>query len=724
MSHPTVSLLLGVHNHQPVDNWDHVIQEATDKCYAPFLHLLEKHPHVKMSVHYTGYLLEWLAEHHPELLAILRRLVERGQVEVFTGGMYEPILAIIPDEDKIGQIKQLTLRIKDLLGVAPKGLWLAERVWEPHLVKFLAEAGVEYICLDDSHFNSVGLDDSQLMGRYTSEEQGQMVDIFPVSKTMRYMIPYAAPHDIVNTLRGMASPEGNRAAIYFDDGEKFGVWPGTFQSVYEEKWLENFFRAIEDNQDFIKCRLFSEYVKETPSLGRIYLPTASYSEMLAWALPSHHINDLDDATHHAPEQYKRFLRGGFWRHFLVKYPESNNLHKKMLYVSGKVRRAAAQNATIAKEALDHLWQGQSNDAFWHGVFGGLYLTNLRAATYKHLLLAENIADKVLQTDGALTISQTDFDCDGKNEVVIESPLQNLYLSPSEGGALFELDFRPKAFNLLDTLARRYEPYHDKLGQAVLEGQDSGGAKTIHDRIVTKESGLERLLHYDWHRRLSLLDHFLREDTTLQSLYQVQYGEQGDFVNQPYQVIEAKGNRVVLERLGTVWSGGNSHAVRVRKTLTVAKDSAETEIRYEITNESAEAAALWFAPEFNVNLLAPDAPDRYYRVLRPKAAGKAKDGDTLVAEAVETLTDARMVSQGELPAIGGIELVDDWMGLTYRLSFDRPTDVWRFPVETVSQSEAGFERVYQSSAVFPNWKLTLAPGQSETLVMTQSLLSQN
>lgn len=724
MANPTVSLLLGVHNHQPVDNWDHVIQDATESCYRPFLELLEKHPGVKMSVHYTGYLLDWLADRHPELITLLRNMVQRGQVEVFTGGMYEPILSIIPDEDKLDQIKRLTNRVKELLGVAPKGLWLAERVWEPHLVKFLAEAGVEYLCLDDSHFNSVGLDDEELLGRYTSEEQGHTVDIFPVSKNMRYLIPYADPEEIMTYLRSVATPEGNRAAIYFDDGEKFGVWPGTYKAVYTEKWLERFFKAIEANQDIVKCQLFSEYVKNTPSFGRIYLPTASYSEMLEWALPSKHINALEDALHNAPKAYQQFLRGGFWRHFLVKYPESNNLHKKMLYVSQKVRELHQKNPKQGETALNHLWQGQSNDAFWHGVFGGLYLTNLRTATYKHLLLAEQIADEALQGKALFNVKTTDFDCDGRSEVLIETPLQNLYLDPDEGGGLFELDYRPKAFNLLDTLARRYEAYHDKLAKATMDGEDDGSVKTIHDRVVTKEKGLDKLLHYDWHRRMSLLDHFLAEDTTWEKLYEVQYGEQGDFVNQPYRIVKASGNEAVLERQGRVWDQGVEHPVRVQKRLVVAKDTAETRIEYQITNEGDKSAKLWFAPEFNVNLLAPDAPDRYYRVLEssPSMGSSSKDsGGVALADKTETMTDVRMVSKGALEAIPGIELVDEWLGLTYRLAFDRPTTLWRFPIETVSQSEAGFERVYQSSVLVPNWQLSLAPGATETLVMTQTLL---
>ena len=157
-----INLLLGVHNHQPVDNWNHVIEEATIKCYQPFLDILESHPGVGMSIHYTGFLLDWLFENRPSMIEQLRRLMARGQVEMFSGAYYEPILAIIPDEDKRGQIEKLNDRIETLTGQKPHGMWLAERVWEPHLVKAIAQAGIEYLFLDDSHFKAAGLGEHQL----------------------------------------------------------------------------------------------------------------------------------------------------------------------------------------------------------------------------------------------------------------------------------------------------------------------------------------------------------------------------------------------------------------------------------------------------------------------------------------------------------------------------------------------------------------------------------
>ena len=138
-----VAFLFCVHNHQPVGNFLHVLENAYEKAYLPFIEVLKKYPFMKISIHYTGILWDFFKDHHPEFLETLRELVKKGQLEMMTGGYYEPILAVIPDADKVGQIKRLTQTIEEEMGVTPQGMWLAERVWEPHLPKYLVEAGLE-----------------------------------------------------------------------------------------------------------------------------------------------------------------------------------------------------------------------------------------------------------------------------------------------------------------------------------------------------------------------------------------------------------------------------------------------------------------------------------------------------------------------------------------------------------------------------------------------------
>ena len=74
--------------------------------------------------------------------------------------------------------------------------------------------------------------------------------------------------------------------MYADDGEKFGSWPKTYKHVYEDGWLEQFLETLRRNKDWIRTTTFREAVEKLPSRGRVYLPDASYREMMEWALPS------------------------------------------------------------------------------------------------------------------------------------------------------------------------------------------------------------------------------------------------------------------------------------------------------------------------------------------------------------------------------------------------------------------------------------------------------
>ncbi len=703
-----INLAIGIHNHQPVGNFDFVFEQAYQKAYLPFLTVHERFPGIKLTHHFSGILLQWIKENHPEFLPRLRALVHQGQVEMMTGGFYEPILATIPDADKIGQIKKLTRFVKDETGCDAIGAWVAERVWEPDLPQPLAQAGVRYTVIDDAHFKYAGLEEAQLSGYFVSENNGHMVNIFPISEKLRYTIPFMPPEATIDYLAGLADENGRRLATFADDGEKFGVWPKTYEQCYEQGWLETFFRLLQQHGDWIRLVTFSEALQTLPPAGRVYLPTASYREMMEWALPAKSLMRYEDFMHWLKEQgmeeaYSVYLRGGFWRNFLVKYPESNNLHKRMLNGVERLQTIKTKNVKALEQARDHVYAGQCNCPYWHGVFGGLYLPNLRFPIYRNLIQADVIIDQLEHTaaeqkKGWVSARTVDFDKDGFEEVVAASDRLNVFFKPQQGGALFELDLKSHAINLLDSMTRREEAYHRKLRDAIAHQspEKTGEVASIHDLVLMKEENLDQHLHYDWYRRSSLIDHFLRPDATLQAFYQAGYGEQGDFVDQPYQCrIVKKGDnvQVQLHRDGHVWVHSDWAAVRVRKTVCLQAKENRLQTEYCITNQHHGEISLWFGTESIFALMAGDAPDRYY------------------ASPQCEIADAKLASLGELTGLSELDLCDEWLGLKIRVQTGQPADFWRLPIETVSLSEAGFERVYQGSVVMPHWKLTLKPGES-------------
>ncbi len=688
----TVNLVLGIHNHQPIGNFDHVLEEAYQKSYKPFLEVLARFPKVKVSQHYTGFLLEWLKKHHPEIFTELKALVKSGQVEMITGGFYEPILAVIPDKDKVGQIRKLNKFLETNFGKTPTGMWLAERVWEQHIVKPIAESGVRWVAIDDTHFKYVGLKDENLLGYYVTEEQGKMLNVFPISKAMRYTIPFQPVEKTIDYLRSIATEDGNRIAVYADDGEKFGVWPHTYKHVYEDGWLPDFLGALEENSDWVKIVHFSEVIDKVKPIGRVYLQNASYAEMLQWALPEELFRKYEEFEHKLKEanlldHYEEFVRGGYWRNFLAKYPEVNNIHKKMIRLSERAHATKAKNGATEK-VLDKVWAAQCNDPYWHGVFGGLYLPNLRYPVYKSLIEAETVLDK-LERKTKLSVTTKDFDMDGSDEVLVESKALDAYFMPEIGAAMFELDYKPVPFNFLDILSRRPEGYHEKLRRVA--GADSGAEQvlSIHDIVAMKEKGLEKLLNYDWYRRASFIDHFIGE-TTIEDFAAAKYPELGDFVQGRYdqKILQKNGKAVIrFARDGHV-GGAEKSPVRVAKTFEIKEGSGSILCSYSVENLGASPLEVDFGVELNFGLMAGDAHDRYYKINGSKPA------------------DPRLRSVGSSEEVTAVSLVDEWQKLQATIEIDKPLTLWRFPIETVSLSEAGFERVYQSSVVFIHSKFIL------------------
>jgi len=685
----TINFVFAVHNHQPIGNFDSVFEEAFNTSYKPFLDVLERHPSVKITQHWTGPLLEWIGANHPEFIDRIRGMVQRGQIELLTGAYYEAILPVIPPDDRVGQIRKLTALLKDLFGVEPRGMWLAERVWEQHLVSSLAEAGIEFVMIDDTHFRYAGLRDDQLYGYYITEDNGNTLAVLPINRTLRYALPFKPLSSTFEYFRTVSSLGGRRVVVHGDDGEKFGVWPKTYHSVYEEGWLESFCRMVEQESAWVKPIHAGTIIDLFSPVGRVYLPSAAYGEMLKWALTprayaalEHFEQELKD--HGLYEENAMFVRGGYWRNFLAKYPESNHMHKKMLRIASRIH--ALHRSQVPAEVRDAVWAGQCNDPYWHGVFGGLYLPNLRMPVYRNLLRAEAGLD-ILQPARLPVVEETDFDADGHAEVVVESSRLDMCFTPASGATMIELSAKPEAVNLLDIVSRREEGYHRQVGETA-----RGGRNASPGGIEAEEPGLRAYLSYDWYRHGSFIDHFFGDGAALQDVQRCSYPEVGDFVNQPYAVsrrVSGKEIEVTFEREGAIWRSATPHRLSVKKTLRYVDGRDAFFVDYMITNREQRAIDLWFGVECCIGEMAGDAPDRFYDI----------EG--------RSLPDRRLMSQGEETNVKSFKLVDRWLRLQTAFTLDRPATLWRFPLETVSLSVAKFERVFQASVVIPHWRFRLA-----------------
>jgi alpha-amylase len=691
---PPFHVVLIVHAHQPSGNFEHVFEECYQNSYNAFLSLVEKHPKIRLALHYSGPLLLWIEKNHLEYFERLRRLVASGQVELMGGGFYEPILISIPEEDRVEQITRLADYVERHFGKRPTGAWLAERVWEPQLPSSLASANVGYTLVDDLPFLAAGFEPQELFGPFIAEDCGKSVWLFPGLKELRYLIPFRKVEESIEYFKNAAKLHPDGAAFFGDDMEKFGVWPGTFKHCYTDGWLEEFFSALEENSVWLRLATPSECMASHVPLGRADLPTASYAEMMEWVLPT----STRMRFYGLQKEFSgradllAFLRGSGWRGFFRKYPESNLLHKKMLRVSACVaavppRRSSPEHTAHVQEARDQLLRGQGNDAYWHGVFGGLYAPHLRTELWRNLVRAESLVDQLTPGGALPRVEFLDYDADGNSELLFSAPEYQALLKPSDGATLAAFDFRPCAATIINSLQRRPEAYHTRLREAASATPSSASAVSIHDQVRVKEPNLERFLRYDRFPRHSFRLLFFEPSRTYGDYDKLQLNELACLAQGAFEIRHSSATYADLVLEQTLPDFGADPANPPRLTITKhflfgpAPQGCEVSCEVSFALSAPLTVPLRFGVESVINLLAPTEPDRFF----------------------ETPTGRKNLRfTGSLPG-PLLRMEDGWQRLRLTLHAPGSEEFWVAPIDTVSESEGGFERVYQGSQILALWR---------------------
>ncbi|MHB8055029.1 MAG: alpha-amylase/4-alpha-glucanotransferase domain-containing protein [Candidatus Aminicenantales bacterium] len=639
------AFLFGVHNHQPVGNFGWVFENATSDCYLPFLKVLREHPKVKFSAHYSGPLLEYFRERRSEAWELLGEMAASGQMELLGGGFFEPILPIIAEADRRGQIEMMNAYLETHFGRRPRGVWLTERVWEPNLASTLASCGIEYTLLDENHFHPAGLSD--LHNVFVTEDEGFPLRLLAIDQKLRYLIPFRDLEEIGRYLEKIRAKGG--LSVLGDDGEKFGLWPGTKDLVYGKGWLDRFLRYLEENE--IKTMTYGEAVQSRPPADRIYLPPASYMEMTEWVLEP---DDLRRYTRLkstlSSADSERFLRAGFFRDFFRKYPESRQMRDRMCGISRCVRKSGDP------EAIRELYQGQGNDPYWHGIFGGLYLPHLREAAYEHLLKAEA---RCPAPDGWV---KSDDDLDGRMEYIRRDERFRLWVKPGKSGDLVELDYYPLFRNLTDVLSRRREAYHQTAES--VHDKPIKGEHSIHEIAKPLPAGIERLLKPDAGALRSAVDRFLDPDAKRGSWESGEEPDRGEFWEEPSTVL-IDGDRLMIETSGRIVLRTHSVPVFVRKEFIPL--GPQFQVRTSIRNDGRRRLFLLQGSEWNLRQ---------------------------IPEEIETAGSRVSLCRGRLAAVSLSE-----------------AEIWMRPLLTLSQSEKDYDMIHQGYGLLWVRPIEIGPGES-------------
>ena len=695
-----VDFIFGLHLHQPVGNFEYVLENAYQDAYLPFIETFKKFKKIKMSLHISSPLLEYFKEVHPDFITMIKEEVEKGRIEMLGGGFYEPILISIPERDIHGQINKMEEFLKENFSTHSRGIWLTERVWEPHLPSLLKNTGVEYTAVDDTHFIQAGFTKEMLTGYYITEDRGNTLGIFIINKTLRYLIPFELPDKTINKFKEFAAATNKPLYCMLDDGEKFGLWPNTKDWVYGKKYLEKFLTALEENSSWLKTWTLSDYFNNNPPKGTAYLPSCSYSEMLEWSMPlrgAEKIHSIKEKLKAAElfEETNPYITGGVWENFFSKYPESNYMHKKMLYLSNYLdsSRNKFTDKKNLQNAYTHLYKAQCNCPYWHGVFGGIYFSHLRDAIYRNLNKLHTILDGVNHPEKEfIDVTEYDIDRDSRKEILIDTDKLFISLKPSQGGRIEEISDKETFFNHLNTIARRKELYHNEILSETKNNQHTSpkdGISSIHNIAVDDTSSLKKYLQYDNYQRKSLIDHILKENTTLE-----------DFHNQnfrplPYSYkINSNSDKTNIN----LYSKNGS--ISISKGIEFSKGSKLFKVHISLQNLSKSEIKFKYGIEFNFSMLSDTSDEKYYLFNKKEKQKLSKDG--IFSNASE------------------FDIIDESLNFSVNIQMDKNCELWYFPVRAVTNSESGFERTYQSSCLIPTFNISLKEKDSFSLNLTYTM----
>jgi alpha-amylase len=573
-----VNLVLCLHMHQPLGNFPDVVDRIVKETYRPVLDALQKHPGVSVNLHFSGVLLEMLAERHPEMVQQLRDLVATGRVEMMTGGFYEPVLVEWAEEDRDGQLAMMAGWLKNRLGAEPVGAWLAEGVWGPSLCSSFNRAGIQYAAIDGSFFLQAGISPAKLNGHYVTDQAGDLLTVFPTCPDLARLIPHAPWDDLFGHLRRIANRGEDITLTLAANLEAWPTLPGGAAG-----YLDTLFTKLEESANWIHTLTGRAQIKRQAPKGRVALPPGTPAELGGWSLPGAARREFFRERAQLGQRYDAakvlpFFRGGSWASFRVRYSEVNLVYRKNLMLSRRLRAKA--KAPKSRPIQEKIWRAQCSTAQWHGSRGGLHLPHLREAIWKELLVAEaELRDGQAEAE----LLREDFDADGQLEIYAAHPKLTMMVAPHQGGCCLELGFPALGRNLANTLTRRDE-----------------GTNSAPPPVT------------DWYDRNLFQEHFFARGTTVEQLSAGTYPELGDFILQPFQLRQMRqtGNRVTVEmfRDGGLYRMGLRQPCQLDKIYAIDTAGGLVEISYQLTNTGTLPLEAVFATELNLNL-GPDQGGR-------------------------------------------------------------------------------------------------------------------
>jgi hypothetical protein len=660
-----LQIILGSHIHVPYGAGDEEFERACCLRLKPFVSALYRFPQIQGTLHYSGSLLTWVDRVYPECTMSIDQMVSRKQVELLGGGFYEPQFSFIPLQDKIGQVEMLTTYLRKRFGKKPQGCWLPALSWEQNLVGPLSSCGMLYTFLEEDQFRKAGLLGEDLYTPCLSEDQGKLISVFPVSRSLGDLFAPGKEEAalFLNALKKLSAQlpdSGSRVVSVFPDPCR------AIQSEGEaELYWRRFFQGLSDSLTLFDFTTPGRFIKGKGGFRKAYFPGSSDHQ------------------------------------YLADFPAANGIYAKMIFSRTLINQLRGDKSR-KRTALEELWKAQGYDAFRPAESGGIYRGDLRKSAYRSLLEAE----KITRETGAFIpcLLNFDFDLDNQDEYLFQGERINCYIH-QEGASVFELDYLPRSWNYLDTFVRhrsgkseKSEKFEKSGNPGNQENQENPGkpgaclcrGSSFSDLIIPAPDTAE------------FPPPFPAEGRNLKELLGGREKEIRYCGDERFQEVDMDKTRGKVCFVLPETERGPFRSIRVEKTYQLRKDTLS--VTYTLINRGEGEERFFFTPVLTLSF--PGEGDAYQRIFVNGAAlpaGKARGRDTPSAiTGVDTLKFQDLKNE-TIISLGATKPFDGWVCPVY----------YRIPGGADSPAQDS----YQSTCIVPLFTTRLSPEESQTFTVS-------
>lgn len=639
--------------------------ELWKQSFQPLIGAVHHIPEARVGVVLAGELVEEFQERHPEAIAWLRGLIEREQIELVGTALHEPAMSAVPERDAIGQLHAHATLLKKVFGVRPVGAWLPHGVWDPCLPRIYARAEMAYTFVEDRLLRAVVTSDAD--GVYRAEREGHLLSLLPLDAKIAEVAPITPVKQVLAHLERRRQRGHRLVAI--------GLEATSFLGRREQSWLATLLNQLGKTPGMTMIRP-AEALVLAPSRGRIYMPSGGPKDE---PVP--------------------------WERCLLRYEEANRLHKRMIRTSRlveKLEKASREETSDGPradpndvlQARRYLYRSQAAEVYTHGVQPGLYDARRRALAWRDMLRAERVAMRGLGLAERVLVETPDIDLDGHEDVVLHTAGAAMVIDRVHSAGTIEWSLLDKARNLVGTITRQREPYHERLlSQEPTEEADRPTAAADEEPTLGGASidieGAEKTefasaIAYDARPRVAFVEHLVGPEVSVVDLQRGSFQELGDLRTGPWTLVSADRHGEMSARAtfaGEASLGGEERHLRIHKRYTLHHDG-RLDFKLEIANRGREALRCRLALELDFALSAGGMPP----ILQ---VGSERYATTQVGDAGEVMEAALQAED-----------------LTLVIQMLRPARLWLYPIETVHRDGRRLVLGHQGTCIVLVWPVEL------------------